>query len=393
MEQMLTESQTLPLYTLYILVFSLTCAQVLVLYFLSASHTAPQGLGLFTVYFMASLTGWILFALQQGQAAGALGVDPATVVALLNAYLLFLACGQRAGIQRGRAVVGVLCLAAAFSAFYLSAQRMFTVQLVGCALLWAAAGVISAQRGWRQANVGDGLIAGAGLGLAAGLAWLALKGGQPGRDQQLALALYACAHALVAVGFLGSALLEYQQQLSQLATRDSLTRLFNRRGLEEALHLTLAAAARHNTRTSAVLVDIDQFSRINDSFGAETGDAVLQQVAGLLQDQCRGSDVAARIGGEQFLLVLPNADGEAARIVAERLRRAVSDSVFRAERQPVAVSVSAGVATLEGTTTVDELALAGARALQVARREGHNRVAVVDQQTHLFRTGAAPEGV
>ncbi|WP_187275838.1 GGDEF domain-containing protein [Parahaliea aestuarii] len=386
---MLTENQTLPL---YILVFTLTCAQVLVLYFLSASYTAPQGLGLFTVYFMASLTGWILFALQQGQAGGALGVDLAAIVALLNAYLLFLACGQRAGILRGRWLLAALCLGAGFSAFYLPPQRMFAVQLAGTALLWAAAGAISATRCWRSANVGDGLIAGAGLGLAGGMVWLSLAGDDSAGGQQLALGLYACAHVLVAVGFLGSVLLEYQQQLSQLATRDPLTRLFNRRGLEESLHLSLAAAARHNTRTSAILVDIDQFSRINDNFGSELGDEVLRQIAEVLQDQCRGSDVVARIGGEEFLLVLPNSDGEGARTVAERLRQAISDSVFRAERQRIAVSVSAGVATLEGTTTVEELALSAARALQVARREGHNRVAVVDQQTRLFRTGTATEG-
>lgn len=389
MELILTENQAFPLYAL---IFTLTGAQVLVLYCLSASNTPVQGLGLFTVYFMSALMGWILFALQQSQAAGSMGLDVAAVVTLLTSYLLFLACGQRAGTQRGRWVLGALCLAACFSAFYFPPAQMFMVQLAGTAGLWGAAGALSAWRGWRTRNAGDWLIAAAGLGLCVALAAVGLLStAEPGQAPGRALVLYTTAYVLVVVGFLGSVLLEYQQHLSQLAIRDPATRLFNRRGLEEALHLSLAAAARHNASTSAVLVDIDDFGHLKESFGSDFGDQVVRQLGNLLQDHSRNSDVVARVGGETFLLILPNTEGDAARSLAERVRAAVADTFFRADRQRVAVSVSAGIATLEGATTVEELSVAAGRALQVARRGGQNRVAVVDRQARQFGTGTATD--
>ncbi|TXS90199.1 GGDEF domain-containing protein [Parahaliea maris] len=389
MDFILTENQAFPLYTL---IFTLTSAQVLVLYCLSASNTPIQGLGLFTVYFMSALMGWILFALQQGQAAGGLGLDVAAVVTLITSYLLFLACGQRAGTQRGRWVLGALCLAACFSAFYFPPAEMFKVQLIGTALLWGAAGAVAAWRGWLTANAGDWLIAAAGLGLCSALAAMTLfPAGEPGVVPGRVLMCYTAAYVVVVIGFLGSVLLEYQQHLSQLAIRDPATQLFNRRGLEEALHLSLAAAARHNSRTSAVLVDIDDFPQLRQSFGSDFGDQVVRQLADLLQDLSRSSDVIARVGNETFLLILPNTAGDAARILAERIREAVADTFFRADRQRVAVSISAGIATQEGATTVEELSVSSGRALQVARRGGQNRVAAVDRKAQRFGTGTATD--
>ena len=91
--------------------------------------------------------------------------------------------------------------------------------------------------------------------------------------------MHSSAYALVAIGFLASVLIEYQQHLSHLATEDPLTRLLNRRGLEDALHISLAHASRETCPPPPSCVDIDHFKQVNDSFGHEVGDHVIRQVA------------------------------------------------------------------------------------------------------------------
>ena len=105
------------------LIFLITCAQIVVVYVLSDATHPTAGLGLYTVYFMAALLGWIAFALQQGSNVPMV-VDVPSVASVLNSYLLFLAAGQRAGITRGRYVLGAICLVACLSVFFLRPHEM-----------------------------------------------------------------------------------------------------------------------------------------------------------------------------------------------------------------------------------------------------------------------------
>lgn len=387
MELLFTEKLTIIHYGL---ILALTCAQLLVVYFLSASGSPPRGLGLFTVYFMTTLTAWILFALQYAPANRSPYPGTPTIAVLITSYVLFLATSQRAGNRLGRWLAGAICLAACLSALFSPPQTVFAVQLAGTALLWAAAGGVSAWRGWRGFNVGDGLIAGAALFMIAGLAgvWMQWRGqGDLLRAQSIAFGVHSIAYALVVVGFLASVLLEYQQRLSRLTTEDPLTRLFNRRGLEDALHLNLATASRYHTRTSAIMVDIDQFKRVNDSFGHDLGDRLIQTLAQTLRESCRACDVVARVGGEEFLVVAPNTDATGARTLAERIRGAIGDEPLIVDEQPVAVTASLGIATVEGEADLDELSRAAERALHLAKRDGRNRVASMDAGPLHFSTG------
>ena len=110
------------------LIFSITCAQLLVIYVLSDSSNPPAGLGLYTVYFMAAMLGWIAFTLQMGTGTQ-MGVDVPSVAAILNSYILFMAAGQRAGITHGRFVFGAICLLGCLSVFFLAGPHMFIVQI------------------------------------------------------------------------------------------------------------------------------------------------------------------------------------------------------------------------------------------------------------------------
>ncbi|NCF17948.1 MAG: diguanylate cyclase [Haliea sp.] len=387
MEQILPENWAIMHFGL---IFCITCAQMLVVYVLSDSSNPPAGLGLYTVYFMAALLGWIAVTLQQGPNPP-MAVDVPSVASILNSYILFMAAGQRAGMTVGRLPLGIVCLLGSLSVFFLSPTRMFAVQNSAAALFFTCTGALCAWRAWRQANVGDGIIAFAATLMMVGIP-IALYQQFAMEDiaqaQSIAFGVHSSAYVLVAIGFLASVLIEYQQHLSHLATEDPLTRLLNRRGLEDALYISLAQASRHELPTSALMVDIDHFKQVNDSFGHEVGDQVIRQVADFLDRLSRNTDVVARTGGEEYLLVLPDTGLGAARVLAERIRAAIGDHPLLVENQRIPVTVSIGVACTEGDVNLDELSQEADRALYLAKRGGRNRVASVEASSLRMRTGS-----
>jgi len=373
------------------LIFSITCAQMLVVYVLSDSGNPPAGLGMYTVYFMAALLAWIALTLQQG-ASIPMAVDVPSVASILTSYILFMAAGQRAGVTRGRTVLGIICLIACLSVFFLPPPRMFVVQTSVAALFFAGVGLLCGWRGWRQRNIGDAIIAWAALtmvvGIPAALYQLSTAADLP-KAQAIAFGVHSSAYALVAIGFLASVLIEYQQYLSHLATEDPLTRLLNRRGLESALYISLAHAARQGLPTAAIMVDIDHFKKVNDSFGHNTGDQVIRQVAEILRQTTRTSDVVARTGGEEYLLVLPATSLDAARTLAERIRLAIGERPLVVDHQRIPVTVSLGVAGAMGEVDLNKLSQEADRAMYLAKRGGRNRVASVENKPVHLSTAAS----
>ena len=194
------------------LIFSITCAQMLVVYVLADSSKPPAGLGLYTVYFMASLLGWIALTLQQS-AGMLMAIDIPSVITILNSYILFMAAGQRAGVNRGRLILGIGCLGACLSVFFLPAEQMFVVQAGFAALFFGGAGLLCAWRSWRFNNIGDGIIASGGalmsIGMPTAIYYFIGAADQP-HAQAIVFGVHSAAYALVAVGFLASVLIEYQ---------------------------------------------------------------------------------------------------------------------------------------------------------------------------------------
>lgn len=138
------------------------------------------------------------------------------------------------------------------------------------------------------------------------------------------------------------------ERLEHLASTDELTGVANRRAIEEALRRDLARADRDATSLSVVLIDVDHFKSVNDTWGHQTGDSVLSSLGKLLRDTLRASDVAGRWGGEEFLCILPNTDGVGATVVAERLRTSLPLNAVAGPRGPVQVTASFGVASVLG---------------------------------------------
>lgn len=166
-------------------------------------------------------------------------------------------------------------------------------------------------------------------------------------------------------------------QLSEQALRDPLTGLFNRRYLIEFFQREQARALRERTRLALAMIDLDHFKQLNDNHGHLVGDEVLQAVAQHLQGNLRSTDAVFRIGGEEFLLILPDVELAEALSRVDSLRKQLATSDLSTRAGTLNVTLSAGVALWPSHGhTLEELMQAADRALYQAKRDGRDRVQV-----------------
>jgi two-component system cell cycle response regulator len=179
-----------------------------------------------------------------------------------------------------------------------------------------------------------------------------------------------------------------QRNLYDSATRDPLTRAVNKRGFEESFAKEFAFARRHGRALSLVALDVDHFKRVNDTHGHPAGDHVLRRLAEVVGGGIRCEDVFARVGGEEFVIVLRDIALPDAFECAERLRRAVERTEFEMDGMRIPVTISAGIAALQPTQHANHGALleAADKALYDAKASGRNRVCLSD-------SAARPVGV
>ena len=170
--------------------------------------------------------------------------------------------------------------------------------------------------------------------------------------------------------------LNLRETLQEQSIRDPLTGLHNRRYLEDSLIRELARAKRKTQPLSIILLDIDHFKRVNDTFGHGAGDMVLRRLGLVLQAYVRESDIACRVGGEEFSVLLPEGPLQIATQRAEDIRKAVNELTLEHEEKDLGtVTVSAGVATFpDHGTTADALIRAADQVLYDAKHKGRNRV-------------------
>lgn len=163
---------------------------------------------------------------------------------------------------------------------------------------------------------------------------------------------------------------ELNQRLEELTTTDALTGVKNRRAFEHSLAQELALVDRRATPLSLLIADVDNFKRINDSHGHAAGDTALRTIATVLGTCARNVDMVARIGGEEFAVILPNTDQAEALIVAERMRCAVADEPW--PHEPLTISL--GMATLLTQESASSLFARADNAMYLAKSGGRNRV-------------------
>ena len=178
---------------------------------------------------------------------------------------------------------------------------------------------------------------------------------------------------------------EYRKT-QELTLRDGLTGLYNHAAFQDFLEREFETFRRYNRPLSLIMADIDHFKAINDTFGHQTGDFILQELAALGRASVRKSDLLARYGGEEFALILPDTDLAQAQILAGRLWQKVQEHRFMHHEEVIPITVSLGVAstkTLE-VTRKEELIRAADAALYRAKETGRNRYVVAhgDQVFH-----------
>jgi diguanylate cyclase (GGDEF)-like protein len=173
--------------------------------------------------------------------------------------------------------------------------------------------------------------------------------------------------------------------LSEVSSKDSLTGLYARWFVIEKLDSELNRALRHGSPMSILLLDVDHFKRINDTFGHAAGDQVLQAIGKLLRDSCRVYDVPGRYGGEEFCVVLPETKPGNTSVVAERIRSRLESTQLPCGSTSITVTASIGIAGMDTPAESEVLSPAGLidradRALYTAKNRGRNRVEMWDSQ-------------
>jgi diguanylate cyclase (GGDEF)-like protein/PAS domain S-box-containing protein len=186
------------------------------------------------------------------------------------------------------------------------------------------------------------------------------------------------AHSLADHLSLSLSNLKLRETLRIQSIRDALTGLFNRRYMEESLAREIPRAMRKNTPVGIIMLDIDHFRDFNNTYGHEAGDVVLREIGAQLQNQIRGEDITCRYGGEEFILILPEANQEVTVARAERIREAIKSIRVEYHRQPLGViSVSLGVAIFpEHSSTVEGILEKADEALYMAKHNGRDRVEI-----------------
>lgn len=192
--------------------------------------------------------------------------------------------------------------------------------------------------------------------------------------QTVVFAIAAVFPTVATLGFVLMCSDRLHQELERQATIDSLTGIHNRRTLGELATRAIASAHRHKRHLAVVLVDADHFKRINDVYGHEVGDEALQLIAATLQCVLRGEDLFGRLGGEEFVIVMPDADETASRAGAERLRHAVEQVELLARHRKVPLRVSIGVSVIDDGDDFASLVRRADQAMYAAKRGGRNRV-------------------
>lgn len=325
---------------------------------LRAAGIAPDGLVLPLGYALL-FTGVALEGGALWQAAEHLHWRRPTYIALGLAIALFLACfwidetGLR--VVAGALILGafyLVCAAALASSWRTASmlRRFLAVAVALLALAVAARGAIT-------------------LVMPGGWGWLSNTIVQSVSSSALFLLML-----LVGFGYLLLGREQLQSELTRLAVVDPLTDVPNRRGFFTALAPWMALARRPGLPTALVMFDLDQFKRVNDSYGHPAGDTVLRSVVDTCKRQLRDSDQLGRLVGVEFAVLLPRTGLPEAVMVAERMRAAIAATPFKSERAMVAMTASFGVTTIRPDDSTVSLFKRVDEALRTAKLAGRNRI-------------------
>ena len=195
--------------------------------------------------------------------------------------------------------------------------------------------------------------------------------------QLIYLASYSVNVLLVSVGFSIMGHEKLVEDFQALASRDELTGLYNRRYFTEVAEQEIQRAERYRRDLSVILIDIDNFKAINDTYGHEAGDKVIKDIANVMRQNFRETDLFGRYGGEEFTVLLSETQIPDAVALSERMRQAIVQRLVKFENKEISYTASFGVAHGEAGVSLDQLLRQADKALYYAKESGRNRVETV----------------
>lgn len=200
-------------------------------------------------------------------------------------------------------------------------------------------------------------------------------------ETHIFFALLLISQSVLVLLFFGATLIIFLSDASQRYKKESitdfLTGLYNRRYFHNRLKEIIVMAQRHLTPVTLIMMDLDHFKHINDTFGHDVGDTVLKQTSKIIKHSLRGSDIAARYGGEEFCIMLPNTSLQGAGLLAERIRENVKAYEFKAKQSSFNVTVSLGVTLIGINGNPDEVLSKADEALYFSKNNGRDQVTVL----------------
>ncbi len=185
---------------------------------------------------------------------------------------------------------------------------------------------------------------------------------------------------------------KFTAKLAELANHDALTNLHNRHYFNQELSKEVAKSRRYKIQLSLLMIDIDHFKKVNDTYGHPVGDQVLKSLADICRTVLRDVDIIVRFGGEEFIVILPSTNISGALLTAERIRAGVEEFDFTYEDTSLKATVSIGATSYDNNDWTDkDLIKAADIALYQAKKNGRNQVCEFDEEKTQFRMAMAEE--
>lgn len=369
------------LYAFYVLIVFSTIGFILVIQSLKNSRSPIKSIKLFNLYFILGVIGWIIFGVQN-YATFNINLTINLIFYIVCSFILLLAVAECSRNKKSAVIIGLLHIILIVFSLFLNDDKTKIVYLSTYAILiYSLISYIAIKRAYLKKNVGDGLIGYVSL-FIVGLSLFQVYVTIFFDDLNFALGVILIGNSagfmLVGIGFLTSILITEHKQLKLLTLKDPLTGLLNRRGMDYSLKVSLNSASRSNKSVSAIALDIDYFKKINDTYGHDGGDKVLQEFGKILTEYTRSQDVCCRLGGEEFIIVQADTSIDVATKVANRIRKHIEELEISYENQFIKLTSSFGVSSICGEVDIDLLLKNADKALYTAKYEGRNRVCKAD---------------
>jgi diguanylate cyclase (GGDEF)-like protein len=364
-------------YALFIVMNAMVLALILVVYFIRNIHSSVLSPRLFQAYFVLGEIGWLLNA-RNAVSGDLVSTDNSQISFMLCTYLLLLAVYKpfQHGAM-GRMLPLFHVVLGAFFLFFHDANIEIIAISTYSVVIYAFIAWLCFKRALALNNIGHAIVGSAAIIIIVNSATnpyivivlqdLSLMGG-------LTTIAMAANYTLIGIGFLASILINEQRELELLSMTDPLTDIFNRRGLEKSIKELKSGNARDKRNFCVISLDLDHFKDINDTYGHDAGDLVLKSVARLISEGRRQSDICARIGGEEFVIVLPNIRNTEASMIAESLRAKLQNTKVIVGAGTVTVTASFGVASHKDSFDLEALLQRADKAMYRAKQSGRNKV-------------------